>query len=218
MHYAAVIFDLDGTLLDTLDDLADSMNAPLVGEGYAPHPRNAYRHFVGDGMEALARRALGVGEGHDGLVQHCMAAMEAEYALRWNRRTRPYPGVQEMLDGLERKGVAKAVFSNKPEPFVRLAVSHLLGAWMFDSVRGARPHFPRKPDPRGALEIAREWELPPARILYLGDTNTDIATARAAGMCAVGAAWGFRGAAELFQAGADHVIARPVDLLTHLGG
>lgn len=216
MSCQAVIFDLDGTLLDTLEDLADSMNAVLLQEGYSPHETQAYRYFVGDGMEMLARRSLGIQEGNDELVRRCMAAMAEEYARRWNRRTRPYPGVSELLELLEVRGVPKAVFSNKPEAFTRLAVSDLLGSWHFEPVRGAREGFPRKPDPRGALAIATEFKIPAETIAYVGDTSTDMKTANAAGMFAVGASWGFRTASELREHGAARIIDKPLELLEHL--
>lgn len=210
-----VIFDLDGTLLDTLDDLADSMNAVLEREGIEPYPAHAYRYFVGDGMEMLARRVLGIETGQDERVHRCMAAMSEEYKRRWKQKTRPYPGIGELLQGLERAGVPKAVFSNKPEAFTRLAVTELLSGWKFDCVRGARYGFPCKPDPRGALAIAAALELEPATIAYVGDTDTDMRTARAAGMFAVGVAWGFRPASELREHGAARIIDRPMQLLEH---
>ncbi len=218
MRYPAVIFDLDGTLLDTLADLADAMNAVLAGAGRAPQPLQAYRYFVGDGMEMLVRRATGLLQGEDALVEQFVAAMRAEYARRWERQTRPYAGVPELLDALSERGVAMAVLSNKPEPLTRLAVDRLLGRWEFRAVIGARAGAPRKPDPDGAWQIAAGFGLPPARIAYLGDTDTDMRTATAAGMLPVGAAWGFRPAAELRRAGAAHVIATPLELLPLLDG
>ena len=211
--FRAIVFDLDGTLLDTLEDLADAMNAVLGEEGFPQHPVDAYRYFVGDGVEMLVRRALGQKEAETALVGRCMEAMEVEYGRRWDAKTRPYPGVPELLDALEERSFSKAIFSNKPETFTHLTVERLLAGWRFAPVRGARPDFPRKPDPAGALAIATHWRIDPAEILYLGDTNTDMQTARAAGMFAVGATWGFRPGTELAASGARQLVDHPPELL-----
>ncbi|MEW6753439.1 MAG: HAD family hydrolase [Candidatus Latescibacterota bacterium] len=213
MTYRAVVFDLDGTLLDTLEDLADSMNAVLAREGCPQHPVGEYRYLVGDGMPVLVRRALPPDRQDAQSIDRCVLAMQKEYARRWDAHTRPYPGVPAMLDGLDARMMPKAVLSNKPEDFARLTVARLLPRWRFDPVCGARPDVPRKPDPWGARAIAAHLGVEPERFLYVGDTNTDMRTARAAGMCAVGATWGFRPAAELEESGADHLLRRPVDLL-----
>ena len=211
--FRAIIFDLDGTLLDTLEDLADAMNAVLDRESFPRHPVDAYRYFVGDGVEMLVRRALGQEDAEAALVGRCMEAMEEEYARRWDARTRPYPGIPELLNALEERAFPKAIFSNKPDPFTQLTVERLLAGWRFAPVRGARPDFPRKPDPAGALAIATHWRIDPAEILYLGDTNTDMQTARTANMFAVGATWGFRPRAELEASGARHIVDHPLELL-----
>ncbi|NUQ01042.1 MAG: HAD family hydrolase, partial [Armatimonadetes bacterium] len=197
MPYRAVLFDLDGTLLNTLADLADSMNTALRGLGHPPHPTDSYRYHVGDGMTNLALRVLPPDQRDAAEVARCVAAMRAEYALRWAAKTRPYDGVLELLDALAERGVARAVLSNKPDEFTQQVVAKLLGRERFDVVMGAQPGWPLKPDPAGALEVARRLGQPPGAVLYLGDTNTDMATAVAAGMHPVGARWGFRPAAEL---------------------
>lgn len=213
MAYRAAIFDLDGTLLDTLEDLADSMNAVLRVTGYPEHPVDAYRYFVGDGVEMLVRRALSPLDPDEELVRRCMDAMAEEYGRRWANKTRPYPGIPELLDALEARAFPKAVFSNKPDAFVRMTVDRLLAGWHFDPVRGARPGEPKKPDPAGALEIAAYLKIQPQECLYLGDTNTDMRTARRAGMYAVGVTWGFRSAAELVASGAQRLLEHPIELL-----
>ncbi len=216
-RYRAVLFDLDGTLLDTLEDLADSMNAALGRHGYPPHPVEAYRHFVGDGVENLARRALPEGSRDADNIDRCLAAMRAEYGRRCDRKSRPYAGVPELLDALGERGLVLAILSNKMDDFTQRVVSKLLADWSFAVVRGALPEVPRKPDPAGAVAIARELEIPPAEFLYLGDTGTDMKTAVSAGMFAVGALWGFRDAPELRESGARKLIARPGELLELLG-
>lgn len=211
----AVLFDLDGTLIDSLDDLADSMNTVLERLGFLPHPVPAYRRFVGDGMEMLVRRTLPEGSG-EGAVQRAFAAVRDEYERRHADKTRPYAGVPELLDALELRSVPVAILSNKPDDATKLVVGELLGAWRFAAVLGARPGRAKKPDPGSALEIADALDVPPSRWLYVGDTDTDMCTARAAGMRALGALWGFRDADELLAAGAEALLRAPLDLLSYL--
>ncbi|MFZ5763359.1 MAG: HAD family hydrolase [Thermodesulfobacteriota bacterium] len=211
--YQAVLFDLDGTLLDSLADLAHSMNAVLSRAGLPQHPLAAYRYFVGDGMETLARRVLPGAGGNEALVQQTVAAMREEYAGRWAEETRPYEGVPQLLDTLAAHGVTMAILSNKPDDFTKKVVATLLGRWRFVAVRGVGADGVKKPDPGQALAIAAELGIPAANFLYLGDTNTDMLTANRAGMHAVGALWGFRTAEELKKNGAKALIARPQELL-----
>ena len=217
MHHA-VLFDLDGTLLDTLEDLADATNAALASLGHPAHPLDAYRYFVGDGVETLMRRALPAGAAADPpQLKHAVDLQRREYAARWTAKTRPYPGVNELLANLERHGIPMAILSNKPDPAVAEVVRHFFPAVRFEITRGARPGVPVKPDPGAALQVAAEMRIEPAAFLYLGDTNTDMRTALAAGMLAVGALWGFRTAHELEESGAARLVAEPrevLDLLT----
>ena len=212
----AVLFDLDGTLLDTLDDLADSMNAALERCGFAQHPVDAYRYFVGDGIDVLVQRVLPANAYNEEVHAKLKAAMNDEYSRRWNVKSQPYEGVPALLDALQERGIAMTVLSNKPEPFTLKAVSNLLADWRFAIVRGARPGVPTKPDPTAALHIADEMAVPPSEFLYLGDTNTDMQTARAAGMHALGVTWGFRPGEELLQSGAHDLLETPLQLLDRL--
>lgn len=214
MKYKAVLFDLDGTLLDTLADLADSMNAALAREGMPTHPAEAYRYFVGDGVANLVRRAVPADRRDDRpLGENLAAAMRAEYRRRWDAKTRPYDGVPELLAELARRGLRTAVLSNKPHESTCLCVGKLLAFHRFGAVQGVADGVPLKPDPAGALGIADRLDVAPADFLYVGDTGTDMRTAVAAGMYAVGALWGFRPADELAAAGARKLIERPADLL-----
>lgn len=209
----AVLFDLDGTLLDTLTDLAESMNAVLTGLGFSTHPRDAYRYFVGDGLEILASRVLPEASRNQAMIQRCAAGMRDEYQGRWADQTKPYEGIAELLDSLTDRRLSLNILSNKPDDFTRLMVSHFLSAWQWAAVRGARSATPKKPNPDGAMAIAGQLGLAPHHFLYLGDTNTDMQTAIAAGMMPVGALWGFRTKAELEEAGAQAVLPHPLDLL-----
>jgi phosphoglycolate phosphatase len=216
MNYEAVLFDLDGTLLDTLEDLADSSNAALRRLGFAEHPLPAYRYFIGDGVENLIRRALPPEHCDAATIARCAALMREEYGARWAVKTRPFAGIPELLDGLVARGIAMAVFSNKPHEFTRLCVSRMLPRWPFRQVLGGQPSLPHKPDPAGALAISRQMGLAPQQFLYLGDTNTDMQTAVAAGMFPLGATWGFRTPDELLRFGAKALLATPLELLDFL--
>lgn len=213
MPYQAVLFDLDGTLLDTLEDLAVSMNAALATLGYPPHPVEAYRWFVGDGMRNLAKRVIPPEQHEEALLRRVVDQMWVEYSARRGATTRPYPGIPEMLDALAATDLKLAILSNKPDALAKQVVAEKLGAWTFAPVYGARDGVPIKPDPRAALAIADELGVAPAEVLYVGDTNTDMQTAVAAGMPAVGAVWGFRTAEELTAAGAEYLIETPLELL-----
>lgn len=211
-HYKCVLFDLDGTLVDSLVDLADSMNRVLTRQGLPTHPVQAYRYFVGEGIITLVQRALPAEARQEDLVQECARKMRQEYALHWADTTRPYPGIAELLDALAGRGIEMAILSNKPDELTQQVVRTLLPGWHFAAVAGARETIPRKPDPAGALRIANLLRRESADFLYLGDTNTDMQTARAARMFALGALWGFRTADELKEHGAQALLSVPMEL------
>lgn len=211
-----VLFDLDGTLVDSLVDLADSMNRVLTRQGLPVHPAQAYRYFVGDGIIRLIQRALPAEAQQETIVQDCAKKMRQEYALHWADTTRPYPGIAELLDALTTRQIPMAILSNKPDELTQEVVRKILPDWHFAAVAGARETFPRKPDPAGALRIATLLQRKPADFLYLGDTNTDMQTARSAGMFAIGALWGFRTAEELKKNGAQALLSSPPELCPFL--
>lgn len=202
MKFRAVIFDLDGTLLDSIEDLADSMNRVLEGNCLPQHPLEAYKYFVGDGIEMLVRRALPFQVADDRDLQRFVKEMKSEYARRWLRRTRPYAGIPELLEAFAAAGAAMAVLSNKPDDASQAIVKALLPGVVFQIVMGATPQRPKKPHPAAALEIAGRLGIPPAEFLFIGDTGIDMQAAEAAGMFPVGVLWGFRPAEELIAAGA----------------
>jgi len=213
MKFRAVLFDLDGTLLDTLDDLADSMNASLRRFGFPPHPVDTYRILVGDGLLHLVSRALPEGHRDDTTVDNVASAQWEEYAKKWANKTHPYEGVPELLDTLQDRGITMCVLSNKPDDFTRIIVQKFLSKWRFAVVRGQSEDTPIKPDPTAANQIALKLGLRNSEFLYVGDSNTDMKTASAAGMFGVGVLWGFRPKDELIAAGAKALIERPSDLL-----
>ena len=204
----AVLFDLDGTLVDSLRDLADAMNHVLEANGFRAHPVDDYRQHVGWGAIDLVRRALPE-EARDDAPTY-LEAFRDRYTAHLLDASAPYPGVREVLAELARREVPIAVLSNKPEESVAEVVQALLGEVPFQVVRGAREDVPHKPDPTAVLEVAQAMGLAPADCLYVGDTEIDIQTAKNAGMVAVGVSWGFR--PERLEE-ADHVLREPADVL-----
>ena len=212
----AVVFDLDGTLLDSIEDITAASNRVYVPRGLAPYSLDEMRSLVGDGAEELIRRVFlsrGRPAPDDAQVAEILADYRREYQACWREHTRAYDGIPELLAELARRGLKTAVLSNKSDIFTGRMTSALLPAHRFDIVRGARPGVPLKPDPAPALAIAAELGVPAAACAFVGDTNVDMKTGRAAGMLAVGALWGFRTAEELLANGADVLIASPEELL-----
>jgi len=216
----AVIFDLDGTLLDTIEDIALATNRVLAARGLAPFTIDETKLLVGDGIEEMVRRSFGL-RGVDSLTGADVAAIiqdyRREYEACWRSHSRPYAGVPELLGEIARRGLRTAVLSNKSHPFTTRMTAKLLAGFQFDSVRGAQPGVPLKPDPSPALATAAELCVLPTACAFVGDTSIDMATARAAAMLPIGALWGFRTADELRRSGAAVLIASPPDLLEHLG-
>ena len=216
MKYRAVLFDLDGTLLNTLQDVADAVNRGLAILGLPQHAIENYKTLIGEGRDVLVRRALPADHRDDATALQLLNLVNAEYAVHWADNTRPYPGIPELLDNLTKKGIKITVLSNKADDLTNLCVTKLLSRWRFTLVAGARPSVPNKPDPTAALQIARQLDISPAEFLYLGDSDIDMKTANNAGMFAIGAGWGFRSEQELIGAGAKVVIQKPEELLNYL--
>jgi phosphoglycolate phosphatase len=213
MYCRAVVFDLDGTLLDTLADIALSANRVLEVRGFPTHEIDTYRYFVGDGVEMLFRRALPIQAQNPDVISACGNDFRKIYAHNWNVHTRPYAGIPELVDALTARGLEMAVLSNKPHDATERCVDEYFPPGTFRVVLGQRDGIPRKPDPAGALEIADRLAVTPQETVLLGDTATDMTTARNAGMYAVGALWGFRPVRELRDAGARAVIEHPMNLM-----
>jgi phosphoglycolate phosphatase len=213
MFWRGVLFDLDGTLLDTLADLSNAMNRVLEQLGFATHSIDSYRRFVGNGALMLVRRALPEDRCDEELVRSCLDAFLQEYGMNWMVLTRPYEGIPEMLDALTGRGFRLAILSNKPDEITKRCVSELFSKWTFDAVVGQREDVPLKPDPTAALKISKQLNVAPSEFVYLGDSAVDMETARAAGMFPVGVLWGFRLEAELLEAGARVLIREPAELL-----
>lgn len=208
----AFIFDLDGTLIDSLRDLATAVNRMLAASGFPERPLNLFPLYIGDGMRKLVERALPPEAADQATIDRCVAGYLEQYALCWHDQTTVYPGMTETLDLLRKNHRRLAVLSNKPDAFTRLCCDHFFQAGTFEAAFGQRDGIPRKPDPTAAFEIAEKIGVPPSRCAYVGDSGVDMQLAKAAGMLGIGVLWGFRPADELMANGADHLISYPSEL------
>lgn len=215
MKFSAVIFDLDGTLLATLDDIANSANLVLQRLGLPLHPLESYSRFVGEGVTMLFRRAIPQAESDERLVTRAVALFREIYDENWNVSSCPYVGIPELLSQLAGRNVSLAVLSNKPHVFTQKCIDEYLPDVPFDAVLGQREGIPCKPDPVAALEIAGQIGCTAGECIFLGDTATDMKTAVNAGMLPVGVLWGFRPREELEISGAARIIEQPLDLLQY---
>jgi phosphoglycolate phosphatase len=201
------IFDLDGTLVDSLRDIAEAVNESLDLLGLPPIQIPYYRHMVGEGFPTLCERA--VGRTHPHLVKRLAEIAAPRYRTRLLVHTRPYPGVPELVSDLRRAGLKLGVLSNKPQEMTARIVRAFWDDGDFCVVQGYIREEHRKPSPHHVLEICAALGVPPERTWLIGDTPTDVATARAAGAHVIAAAWGFRTREELAEAGADFIADRP---------
>jgi len=213
MQYEAAIFDLDGTLVNSLDDLADSANAVLRRHGFPIHDVEAYRYFVGNGSSRLIERILPKDRASDAaFVRDFMAEYKERYAAHLLDQTKPYEGIMEMLEELQRCGIPMAVCTNKHQSAAEAIMEELFPRDMFCEIIGDQDGLPRKPDPSKVLHIMNNMGVMGDKTLYFGDTSVDMDTARNAGTFAVGVLWGFRPAEELTEHGADILLKHPMEL------
>lgn len=213
MIFEAVLFDLDGTLIDTVDDIGDAVNRVLSNRRFPTHSSSAYRKFVGDGAKMLIERALPEEHRNNETIDACLKEYIEDYSRNYNVKSKLYYSIPHLLDTLKTKGLKLAILSNKPDDISKNCVKTFLSTWDFDIVLGQRDSVPRKPNPQGALEIAKRLSIPPSHFLYLGDTAIDMKTAVSAGMYPVGVLWGFRPLKELLENGARAVIEEPIEVL-----
>lgn len=211
----AAFFDLDGTLLNTLDDIGSACNRMLAAHGFPEHPLPAYATMVGNGFTRTVERALPPdiyaklsAEEREALA----AEARAQYAAHLRDHTVPYTGMSEALAALAESGLKLAVLSNKPDAWTVKLIRHFFPEIPFALIRGARPDCPLKPDPQAPRAMLAGLGLEATRCAYVGDSDVDMQTARNTGMLPVGAAWGFRGADELMRAGARLLAAQPAEL------
>ena len=206
-----IIFDLDGTLINSLDDIAAAANHALRSLGLPTHTVEEYRYKVGYGADVLFQKALPSDQQHR--ISEALAQFKTYYAQHMDDHTRLYPQVPELLDALASLREPMAVLSNKPHAATQAIVQKMLGQWRWAFVAGHREGIAKKPAPEPALEVARELKAEPRRVHFVGDAEPDMQTAVAAGMIAVGALWGFRSREELVHHGAQHLIEHPLQLL-----
>ena len=215
MSYGAVVFDLDGTLIDSLEDLADAVNQALSISGFPPRATGCFKYYIGKGPRVMVTRALPEDrKDDDAAIEKCLADFNGIYSRAFNVKTRLYEGIPDLLDELSERGLKKAILTNKPHMFTEKYVEELLANWNFEMVIGQRDEIPRKPDPSGAFRISEKLGIDSSRIVYLGDSGVDMLTAVRAGMLPVGVLWGFRTGDELRENGAEHLIETPMELLS----
>jgi phosphoglycolate phosphatase len=213
LKFTCVIFDLDGTLVNTLEDIARSMNRALEARGFPPVPLASYTDLVGWGIKQLAFLALPP-EARDEATVEAVAANAARfYAEEPLVHSKPYPGIPELGAELQRRRIKPAVLTNKPDPVAQLVIEGLFPAGTFDAVRGDIAGRPRKPDPASTWELIMQLDSTPRNTVFAGDSEIDIETARAAECHALGVSWGFRAREILEKAGAQRIIDRPQELL-----
>lgn len=209
----AVIFDLDGTLLDTIEDITDSLNIALKADGFRNYTATEMKMFVGSGVNVMVQRALSGAEYTQAQFDSVKAKYMAEYAERQAVKTRVYPGLIEAIDALRALGIKTAVLSNKPQKDTSNTVAHYFSLSRFDLVYGQREGVPTKPDPAALFQMVKALGVAKEDCLFVGDSDVDMKTACNAGMKKIGVLWGFRGRAVLAQNHADHIISDAADIV-----
>ncbi|MGW8195232.1 MAG: HAD family hydrolase [Desulforhopalus sp.] len=215
MSHLSIIFDLDGTLLDTLSGLAETSNAMLARMSFPQHHPDAYKHYVGDGLAMLIERCCPAGTDEQTL-ERCRALFLEIYGRSWKTSCMPYQGVDELLSTLNKRRIPLAVLSNKPHDFTKLFVEEFFPGNIFASVYGQRQGYAKKPDPSDALMIAAELGSCADSTLFVGDTPVDIQTGRNGGMLTAGVCWGFRSVQELAKENPDILINHPMELIDYV--
>ncbi len=212
MKTRLIIFDLDGTLLDTIDDLATSTNHALARYGYPTHPLNAYRLFVGNGITKLMERALPENARQPENIDRLRAEFIEYYRAHKTDLSRPYPGIPDLLHALRAEGIRLAVASNKYHQGTVELVRHFFDNSLFSVVLGQRENIPVKPDPAIVHDILSATGIPASHTLYVGDSGVDMQTAHNSRITSIGVTWGFRTRQELKENGADHIVGTPAEI------
>lgn len=212
MKYKAVIFDLDGTLLDTISDISDSMNASLEKYNYTTFSEEEYKYFVGKGIDVLIQKIMETLKIEKSEFNLLKQAYINEYAKRNNAKTQIYPGVMDLINRLKNSNLFVNILSNKPHFQTVDVIAYYFKDFRFDKIYGKKVEFEIKPDPTSALDLIAHLNLLADEVLYVGDTNTDIETAINAGFDSVGVLWGFRKRKELIEAGANYIVEKPMDI------
>lgn len=206
--YRLAIFDLDGTLLNSIGDLMNACNVALGHFNYPIHEEDAYKHFVGNGIYKLVERALPKEEREEARVKEVKAVFDAYYKAHSLDETKPYEGIIELLTDLREKGIYCCVLTNKAQTYAKALVNHFFGD-LIDQVIGQREGIPTKPDPIGITQLLEFYNISPKACIYIGDSDVDMKTAENAGVDAIGVLWGFREEKELKEAGAKYLAKTP---------
>lgn len=216
MSIKGIVFDLDGTLADSIEDIAESMNQVLKEQGLMTHNIETYKSYVGNGIRKLVMRSLPKELRTDDFFDRNFKRMLEIYGANCINKTKLYSGIEDLLDQLQEKDIKIAVFSNKANDLTQKVVKVLLAKWDIAFAIGAGGDVERKPDPQGALMAADVMGISPSELMFVGDSGVDMETAENAGMYAVGVLWGFRGEEELMANGAKVVINKASDLIKYL--
>lgn len=212
--YKVCIFDLDGTIADTVESIAHVGNQTLRAFGLSEIPVKDYNFYAGDGADVQVKRMLAAVPGGDKVdYEEVRTQYRKWFAENPFYHVKPYDGILELLEGLKAQGIKIAVLSNKPHGAAVEVVHKIFGQDMFHKIQGQTSEIPRKPSPIGALAVAREFGALPQECLYCGDTNTDMDTGKAAGMFTIGVTWGFRPRTELEEHHADKIVDHPSEIL-----
>lgn len=211
--YKAVIFDLDGTLVNSLEDLANSVNKGLLAVGLPTHNVEEYRYFVGNGRDKLIERAIGNAALSEKEKETVRTVYDEDYAIHSNDNTCEYAGCTQLLENLTKMGIKTAVLTNKPQEFVAPILKKIYPNYSFTLAWGNSNRFKTKPDPEALLAMLKELGISKNECLYIGDSDVDVFTANNAGVDMVGACWGFRGKDELIKAGAKMTAEKPLDIM-----
>ena len=206
-----VIFDLDGTLLDSIEDIASSMNKVLESLQLPTHKIEDYKHFVGGGVDILVENALS--NQSKEIKDEVIKRFKIEYDGKLHSKTLPYDGIYELLDELKKLDINLAVLSNKPHEFTVSYVNHFFKNYNFKEIHGQKKDVPKKPDPKAALYIVKCLDSSCENTYFIGDTKIDMQTAKNANMTAIGVLWGFRDEKELRDFGADFIVSNPLEIL-----
>lgn len=212
MKFKGIIFDLDGTLVDSLHDISDAMNTVLESLNYPTHTYDTYQYFIGSGLRNLVSKALPATNNSDDQIEICFECIINEYREICTLKTKPYEGILELLENLTSKNIKMAVFSNKADELTKKIASEIFPNY-FDTAVGLSTEELKKPNPFEAVEISKNWNLKPEEILFVGDSDIDMQTAVNANMFPVGVSWGYRTEEELKTSGAKLVINNASELI-----
>ena len=213
MLFKAAVFDLDGTLINSVADLGSAVNRVLESNGFPVHELVEYNQFIGDGARVMVKKALPADSKNEEVLNRCYNQFMDDYRVNFSVKTALYDGISELLDYLAENKIILSILTNKPHEITINIVDALLSKWDFKMVIGHKEGLPRKPDITGAKMIIESMNVAPEQIVYFGDSGIDMKTASSSGMLPVGVLWGFRGKEELIRDGAKHLISNPLDII-----